>query len=357
MSEVSRRTLLTGAAVASLAVAAEPVRLPHKVRLGLIGLEGHPTEVLGPLPNLPDVELVALAHPDERAARRSLRNPRFASAHYYSGYRQMLDREKLEVVGVCNSDGERARAVFDCLARKLHVIAEKPLACEMSGLVAIKKSVAEQGVHLSMLLPMRLLPEYLALKQIVDSGEIGEVAQMAAQKSYKYNPWPEWKAKRFTYGSTMIWIGPHMVDLMRFTSGRDIRQVASVETRIGHPEIGDAENSTGTLFTLDNGGVATLHMDFLRPGTAASHGDDRLRLAGTKGVAEYQAATGVTVVSDGRKSTVVTNLPPQRSLFTEFLESVYNGKAAPVSLSDVYRVSEIVIRAREAAVKKQILSV
>lgn len=339
------------------AAAAVPLRLPHKVRIGLIGLEGHPTEVLNPLPNLPDAELVAIAHPEERLARRAINRPRLSSARYYADYRRMLEREKLDVVGVCNSDGERAQAVLDCLARKLHVVAEKPLACEMSDLVAIKKAVAAAGVHLSMLLPMRLLPEYLALKQIVDSGEIGEVAQMAGQKSYKYHPWPAWKARRSTYGSTMIWIGPHMVDLMRFTSGRDIRQVASLETHIGHPEIGEAENSTGTLFTLDNGGAATLHMDFLRPGTASSHGDDRLRLAGTKGVAEYQESTGVTVISDRRGLTRITDLPPARSLFTEFLDSIYNGKAAPVSLSDVYRVSEIVIRAREAAQSKQILAV
>lgn len=357
MHRVSRRTVLSSALLAPALGAAGPVRLPQKVRLGLIGLEGHPDEVLRPLPNLPDVELAAIAHPNERAARRAIRSDRLAAAHYYADYRQMLDHEQLDVVGVCNSDGERARAVLDCLDRKLHVVSEKPLACEMADLDAIRKAVAHQGVRLSMLLPMRLLPEYLALKQIVDSGEVGEVAQMAGQKSYKYNPWPAWKAKRATYCSTMIWIGPHMVDLMRFTSGRDMRQVASLETRIGHPEIGDAENSTGTLFTLDNGGAATLHMDFLRPGSAPSHGDDRLRLAGTRGVAEYQAATGVTVISDGRPPRTITDLPPARSLFTEVLESIYSGKAAPVSLSDVYRVSEIVIRAREAAVKRQVLSV
>ncbi|MCX6620920.1 MAG: Gfo/Idh/MocA family oxidoreductase [Acidobacteria bacterium] len=356
MPEVSRRTLLTGSAAASLLAAAGPIRLPHKVRLGLIGLEGHPGEVLTPLADLPDVELVGLAHPDEPEARRMLRNPRLATARYYADYRQMLDREKPDVVGVCNNDGERAAAVLECVRRKMHVIAETPLPCEYSDFLAIKRAVAAQGVQLSMLLPMRFQPEYLALKQIVDSGEIGEVAQMSAQKSYKYQSWPAWKAKRSTYGSTMIWIGPHMVDLMRFTSGREIRQVASIESHIGHPEIGDAENSTGALFTLDNGGVATLHMDFLRPGPATSHGDDRLRLAGTKGVAEYQASTGVTVISDSRKPAVITSLPARRSLFTEFLESLYNQKAAPVSLSDVYRVSEIVIRAREAAINKTIVA-
>jgi predicted dehydrogenase len=353
MPEVTRRSLLLGAAAPLLAA---PVRLPHKVRLGLIGLEGHPNEVLNPLPNLPDVELVGLAHPNQAEAARVLRNPRHFTARYYADYHQMLDREKPELVGVCNSDGERAAAVLECLQRRMHVIAEKPLACEYADFLAIRKAVAAAGVQLSMLLPMRFQPEYLALKQIVDSGEIGEVAQMTGQKSYRYQPWPAWKAKRATYGSTMIWIGPHMVDLMRFTSGRDMRSAASVESRVGHPEIGDAENTTGTVFSLDNGGTAVLHMDFLRPGKAPSHGDDRLRLAGTKGVAEYQASNGVTVVSDSRPFTVVKDLPAPRSLFTEFVSSIYNKTAAPVTLDDVYRVSEIVIRAHEAAVSRKIVS-
>lgn len=206
-----------------------------------------------------------------------------------------------------------------------------------------------------MLLPMRYDPVYLALKQIVDSGEIGDVAQIGAQKSYKGGSRAPWYTTHSSYGGTIPWIGIHMVDLMRWTSGREFTDVASFQTHIAYPELGDMENVTATLFRMDNGGAATLRMDYLRPESSPTHGDDRLRLAGTRGIAEYMAATGVTVMSEGRKPRVITQLPAQRWLFAEFLQSVYNGTPETLTLADIYRVNDIVLAARDAADRRQIV--
>jgi predicted dehydrogenase len=200
-----------------------------------------------------------------------------------------------------------------------------------------------------MLLPMRFSSPYLALKKVVDEGLVGEAAQIDGQKSYKLGERSAWMLDRRSYGGTIPYIAVHMVDLMRHISGREFVEVVSFQSHIGYPEYGQMENTTGSLFRLDNGGVAVLHMDYLRPLSAPTHGDDRLRLAGTKGVAEYQEATGVTVISGGEKPRRITDLPPSRSLFLDFLDSVYNGKPAGLPLGDIYRVNEIVLAAREAA--------
>lgn len=344
---LTRRSWL--AALPASAVAAE-IRFPGRIRVVILGLDGHVAEITRPLPQLPDVEIAGVCDADAGAAEKFAKgNPRLAAARRYTDYRRMLDAEKPDLAAVCNNNGERAAAILECVRRKCHVIAEKPLALTRADLARIKSEVAAQKVRLGMLLPMRYDPPYLALKKIVDSGEIGEVAQIAAQKSYQAGDRPEWMRKRATYGGTIPWIGIHMVDLMRFTSGRDFKEAASFTGHIGYPEIGDMENSTGTLFRMDNGGAAVLHMDYYRPDTAPTHGDDRLRLAGVKGVAEYMEATGVTLVSRGSKAHVVTNLPAQRSLFAEYLDHVYNGKPESLTLADIYRTTEIVIGAQEAA--------
>jgi predicted dehydrogenase len=346
---ISRRAWLAGTAALAQAETAA-VRLPRKVRLGMIGVESHAGELLGPLRRLPDVELVAVAETDPRALRR------FSQARQYTDYRRMLDSEKLDVVGVCNSNGERAAAILAAVERKLHVVAEKPLAIERADLARIKQSVARNGVRLSMLLPMRFSPAYMGLKKLVDAGEAGEIAQIAAQKSYKLGERPNWYRKRSTYGGTIPWIGVHMVDLMRWSSGREFTEAVSYQNRVGFPELGEMENVTATLFRLDNGGVAALRMDYLRPETAPTHGDDRLRLAGTKGVVEYQAAAGLTVMTAGQKPEVISDLPPARSLFIDFLESVYSGKPSGLELPDIYRVNEIVLLARESAEAHRIIA-
>ena len=283
------------------------------------------------------------------------RRPYAAKARQYTDYRRLLDQEKLEMAAVCGANGPRAEIIVACASRKIHVIAEKPLATERKDLERIKQAVSHNGTRLTCLLPMRFYPVYAGMKRIVDAGEIGEVAEIGAQKSYKLGERPEWMRHRSSFGGTIPYIGVHMVDLMRFTSGRELVETVAFQARVGYPELGDMENTTSTLFHLDNGGTAALRMDYLRPESAPTHGDDRLRLAGTRGVVEYQEATGLTLVTQKSKPQVVTDLPPARSLFLDFLEGVYHGKPVALALPDIYRVNEIVLAARESAVERRIL--
>ena len=322
-----------------MAAAAVPFRLPKKVRVVLIGSEGHTAEILGPLKDLPDVELVG-------TSRRPVKG-----VQDYSDYRELLDKTKPDVVAVCNNNGERARVVLDALSRKTHVIAEKPVALNMRDLARIRQSVKANNVKIGMLLPMRYDPPYLALKDIVSKGLIGEVAQISSQKSYKAGKREEWYLHRETYGGSIAWIGIHMIDLMRWTSGREFRSTMGMQGHVGFPQLKEMENVTASIFKLDNGGVASLRMDYLRTENAATHGDDRLRLAGTKGIVEYTEATGVTIMTTEEKPHVVPQLPPKGSLFTDWLNEVYNGQPAMISEADIYRVTEITIGAQEAADK------
>jgi predicted dehydrogenase len=261
----------------------------------------------------------------------------------------MLDAEKPDAVAVCNNNGERAAAILAAVEHKSHVIAEKPLALDRADLARIKAAVAQQGVKLGMLLDMRYEPPYRALREIVRSGALGEIAQISAQKSYIAGHREQWYTRRETYGSTILWIGIHMIDLMRFTSGREFTHVSSFMGHVGFPELGAMQNTTASTFRLDNGGAATLHMDYYRPETAPTHGDDRLRLAGTRGVAEYMAATGVTLITKDAKLKVIEQLPPAGSVFLDFLESIYLNKPATLPLADIYRVCEVTLAADEAA--------
>jgi predicted dehydrogenase len=337
---ITRRSLLAAAAVPVL-------RLPRKIRIGVAGMEGHVGEILKPIQGLPDVDLISVSDPDP--AKMAKLPP---GVKRYSDYRPMLENEQLDVVGIGGANDERAAIILACAARKVHVAAEKPLAIERADLDRIRQAVRQNGIHLTMLLPMRFSAHYLAMKQVVDSGQIGEVAQIDAQKSYKLGERPAWMLHRSSFGGTIPFIGCHMVDLMRWLSGREFVETVSLQAHIGYPAYGQMENTTGSLFRLDNGGVAVLHMDFLRPEAAATHGDDRLRLVGTGGVVEYQEATGVTVITGSQKPRTITDLPKDRSLFLDFLDSVYNQKPAGLSLSDIYRVSEIVLAARESAERR-----
>jgi predicted dehydrogenase len=346
----SRRGLLLAMSASAAIARAEAVKLPRKVTLGVIGYDGHLAEVLDRLPDFPDVELAAVADAgsDPRATASALRNHSVARARRYPDYPAMLDREHLDCVAICNHDGGRAAAIVACAERKLDVIAEKPFAITRREFQSVVSAVEKNRVHAGMLLPMRFDPPYLAMKQIVDSGEIGEIGQIDAQKSYQLDVRPEWQKHARTYGSTILWIGPHMVDLMTFTSGRTFSHAASFQGHVAFPELGDMQNATATIFRLDNGGTATLRMDYFRPASAKGHGDDRLRLAGTRGVVEYREDSGVTVLGRDGQRTLQT-LPPRGSVFADFLEATYAGGRAALSWREILRVNDWTLAAHEAA--------
>ncbi len=347
MPSITRRAVLGGVA---LALRAEPVRLPRKIRVAIVGLDGHADEIANPLDRLPDVEVIGIADRNPAAVQSFVKNrPRLASARVHTDFLRMLDTEKPDLVAVCNNNGERAAAIIACADRGLDVIAEKPLAISRRDLEKIRKAVARRQIKIGMLLPMRFDPPYEALKQIVSSGDIGDVIQISAQKSYKLGHREQWYKKRESYGSTILWIGIHMLDLMRWTSGREFTHVSSFMGRTGFSGFGDMETTAATAIRLDNGGTATLHLDYCRPDTAADHGDDRLRLAGTKGVAEYLSATGVTLMTATSKPQVVHNLPQPGSVFIEFLKHVYAGQPTSLPPEEIFRVCEITLGANEAA--------
>src|SRR5688572_27762595 len=96
MRDLTRRTLLLAPAALAAAAETEPVRMPKKIRVGIIGLEGHTGEIITPLSRLPDVEVVAYWSADKATLRRP------ENVKRYDDWKAMLDSEKLDVMAVTN---------------------------------------------------------------------------------------------------------------------------------------------------------------------------------------------------------------------------------------------------------------
>ena len=63
-------------------------------------------------------------------------------------------------------------------------------------------------------------------------------------------------------------------------------EVAGREGVTAHPDFPACASQAAFVLTMENGGVAALTLDYLRPEAAATHGDERLRIAGTRGFVE-----------------------------------------------------------------------
>ncbi|MCL4795827.1 MAG: Gfo/Idh/MocA family oxidoreductase [Bryobacteraceae bacterium] len=334
---LTRRAWMMSPAAAIAAAQRKPLRL------GMLGTIGHPGEILSALPKAPHVRLVAASEDNSALRQRLPRNKSYAGARIYESAAELLAKEQIDLAAVCNDNGARASVALDCLRRGLPVIAEKPLALTLDDLNSLRGQV-EKGRKLTSLMKMRTDPWFLAIRACVERGDLGEIVQVSSQKSYKAMGPGDWRTQAETFGGTLPWIGIDLIDLMRWASGREFVETVTLQNRIGFGNLGAVDNSVASLFRLDNGGMATMRIDYLRTPGAPTHGDDRLRIAGTEGVAEYTAATGVTLQRRGQAPVVLKDLPAERSLFLEFLGHL-EGAPAPIPYPDLFRSVEIALKA------------
>jgi predicted dehydrogenase len=197
------------------------------------------------------------------------------------------------------------------------------------------------------MLPYRYHPEFHAARTAVAEGLVGEPLLITAQKSYKLGARHPMYTRRFTYGGTIPWVAIHAIDwVFWFTRGR-ITDVSAIHTTSGNRSHGELESCGVCLFRLANSGAAAVSCDYFRPPGAPTHGDDRLRVAGEKGIVEV--AGGEAVLTAG--SAPPRKLPREepRSLFEEFVRHVEEGSPLRITAEEAFDVSELALKSREAA--------
>jgi predicted dehydrogenase len=311
-------------------------------------MEGHQSVMLRALPSLPEVRLAAVVHPNAEAAARLQRSqPAAEKARHFPDVEAMLKEMKPDVAVLCEPTGDRARNLIACARAGIHVLAEKPLTTTLSDMEAVRAAVTHTGVTLSMLLTMRYDAIYTAMREAIRGGAIGTPLLATAQKSYRRGDRPEWQRKRASFGGTIPFIGIHALDLLRWTSGREFTRCAALQHNAGLAGSGEMEETASVLLQLDNGGSATARIDYLRPAAAPTHGDDRLRVAGTEGVIEAMGGK-LTLITNAQAPREVPT-PPTESQFADFLAATRGERTCRVPAEDAFRMTEIVLRARQAA--------
>jgi len=354
--EWKRRDLLMAAGGAALAAGSLRAELPDNVRVGLIGLDGHTAEATRVAGKHPQVRITAYAAETDRDRMRAKGNKALAKAKEYGDYRALLDSEELDAVCICDQNWRRVESVTECLERKIPTAAEKPMGISIVEMEGVEETAKRTGTPLTMLLPMRFDPAFTAMRAAVRSGVIGEPIQLSGQKSYQLGDRPEWMKERETFGGTIPYIACHTVDLLRFISGRDMVRTSAFHGHVGFPQTREMENTAAISYLLDNGGTATVRLDYLRPKAAGDHGDDRIRIAGSKGVIEYRDDKVYLMTDDEAPH----ELPPsadRHDLFADFLSAVHTGGTPLLTQQELFQVTRIVLRSREAADSGRVLDI
>jgi len=323
----------------------------EEIKVGMIGTVGHTGTILDGIPLIKGAKLVAYSNYENP----NLKIP--AGTRIYKDYEEMLDREEIDLIGVCMPYYLNATASIAAAKRQIHVMTEKPVATTLDDLEKLLETVIANKVRLTTLLSMRLDPHYQAIHDAIAGGKIGEPILATAQKSYRFGKSrPEFYKEIETYGGTIPWIGIHTIDYIHYTTQLDYTQVAAFQGNKDHPDYPGFQDHAGILFEMSNGGTALINLDYLRPETAPTHGDDRLRVIGSEGVLEIKdSGKRVELISSSQEQYDITLLE-RKSFFADFVDELREQGKHVLSPEEPFEMTRVSLLAHQSAERNRIIT-
>jgi predicted dehydrogenase len=329
------------------------------MRLGLIGSTGHWQTYAPALEHVAGLSLVAVAPagPEETTGAFDHAPGLTMETRRYNDARQMLETERLDVVQVCARSDRIPYWARLCLERGLPVMAEKPLAMDLSTLEALFHLARKTKLALVPMHTMRGDPALAAVRRAVRGGEVGEPLLSFSQKTYKWGKdRSDAYRSRKTFAGIAPWVGIHAFDWLHAILGDVFTSVQGREGATARPDYPACASQAAFVLSMENGGVAAVTLDYLRPESAPTHGDERLRIAGSRGVIETALVDRkVTLITADRVPRTLP-LHPEPDLFTQFARSLRGDAPPPLTLHEACRITEIALKAQQAADSGQVVS-
>jgi len=302
------------------------------MKVCFIGACGHTGQVYRVLRGRDDVVLCGYA---PGCKRESAVFPPDDTVPCYGDFLTMLEETKPDLAVISPVFALTGQVILECARRKIHVFAEKPVASSMEELQAVRRAVSESGIRFCAMHFLRYTPAFYRAVQLVREGHIGKPVMLTAQKSYKYGTRPDWYGERALYGGTIPWVGIHGVDWIAQFTGKRFLSVTACQTGK------DPEMAALSQFTLEDGILASVNLDYYRPSGASTHGDDRIRCVGTDGILEVRSGHIYLTDKTGEQCITPVSAP---ELLTAFLD----GEPC-ISPEEIFHVTEAALAAQMSA--------
>lgn len=239
--------------------------------------------------------------------------------------------------------GLNAKFAMSALKHGCSVFCEKPLATEMSDLEELYEVCKSSGKHISGMFGTSFTPHVAAAKNAV--GLIGEPMLITAQKSYKLGNREDYYFDRKLFGGIIPWVSIHSLDWVYEITGL-VPVSADGTVKTFHIEgRGDMEIGAISYFKLSNGAELVATADYLRPAGAPTHDDDRIRIAGTKGVLEISGGRVKIIDKNGEQEIENTGAP---DIYEEFLKGA-DGQPCFNTAEKAFALTRRALEARDTA--------
>lgn len=234
-----------------------------------------------------NIEIVAVADEDEKG--RADAAMRLKAKNAYADYRQMLEKEKPNIVSVATRFPDTHRdMVVACAEHGASIFLEKPMARTLQEADEMIAACEKHHVKLAIAHQTRYSPRLTVIKDIIAKGMLGEILEMRGRG----------KEDARGGGQDLMVLGTHIFDLMRLLNGdpkwcfariwQDGKKALPGDVRPGGENMGPVQGDRiFAEYGFDNGSVATFGTHKAKDGAGARFA---LHIYGTKGI--IQLLTG-----------------------------------------------------------------
>lgn len=179
----------------------------------------------------------------------------------YSDHREMLVREKPDLVAVATGSGLHASIALDCINAGCNVIVEKPIALSISDADAIIKAAEKKGVVVCANHQNRFNGAVQYIRKAIEGGRFGRL--------YHGTVHVRWNRGREYYGDGQgrgTWEQDggclmnqciHSIDILRWMMGDEIDEVMAYTDRLQHDYL-EAEDLGLALVKFSNGSYGVI---------------------------------------------------------------------------------------------------
>ncbi len=145
---------------------------------------------------------------------------KYSPVRAVTDYKELVDDENIDGVVICVPDQYHREMVNAFLKAGKHVLCEKPLALTLEECEDMMKTAKEAGKILTVGQVCRVAPGFVKVKELIDSGAIGELTFVESEYAHNYGVargYNDWRVTPERHG--IIGGGCHAIDLLRWIAG------------------------------------------------------------------------------------------------------------------------------------------
>ena len=194
-----------------------------KVKWGILGAARVNERLLPAIIEAPNAELVAIASRRAGAAKATL--DKYAPCHQnvtcYDDMDALIHDKNVDAIYCPMANNEHAEWALKAINAGKHVLIEKPMALTVADIEAIEAAAIKNNVKVMEGFMYRFHPQHARVKEIVESGLIGDVLSCKASYSFLMRPARMYRiASGVKEGGGAMWdIGPYAIHSLRWAFG------------------------------------------------------------------------------------------------------------------------------------------